>query len=70
MKVFAAHQIASVRIGEGMDRNCETPIKNCYCMDASVIPDEFGQPPVVTIVALAKRLARHLTSDMPVNSGA
>ena len=61
LKVFAAHQIASVRIGEGLDNNCETQIKNCYCMDASVIPDEFGQPPVVTIVALAKRLAKHLT---------
>ena len=60
LKVFAAHQIASVRIGEGLDHNCETPIKNCYCMDASVIPAEFGQPPVVTIVALAKRLAKHL----------
>ena len=63
LKVFAAHQVASVRIGGGVDNNCETQIKNCYCMDASVIPDEFGQPPVVTIVALAKRLAKHLTPD-------
>ena len=61
LKVFAAHQVASVRIGDGLDHNCETPIKNCYCMDASVIPAEFGLPPVVTVVALAKRLAKHLT---------
>jgi choline dehydrogenase-like flavoprotein len=61
LKVFAAHQVSSVRIGGLLDNNCETQIKNCYCMDASVIPDEFGQPPVVTIVALAKRLAKHLT---------
>ena len=60
LKVFAAHQVASVRIGDGLDHNCETPIKNCYCMDASVIPAEFGLPPVVTVVALAKRLAKHL----------
>ena len=69
LKVFAAHQVASVRIGGGLDHNCETQIKNCYCMDASVILAKFGRPPVVTIVALAKRLAKHLTSDIPVNSG-
>ncbi len=60
MTVFAAHQVASVRIGELLDQNCQTPIKRCYCMDASVIPEDWGQPPVVTIVALAKRLAKHL----------
>jgi choline dehydrogenase-like flavoprotein len=29
---------------------------------AGVIPEDFGQPPVVTIVALAKRLANHLAA--------
>jgi choline dehydrogenase-like flavoprotein len=31
-------------------------------MDASVIPEEWGMPPMVTIVAMAKRLAKHLTA--------
>jgi choline dehydrogenase-like flavoprotein len=60
--VFAAHQLSSVRIGELLDKNCQTPIKGCYCMDASVIPEEWGMPPMVTIVAMAKRLAKHLTA--------
>ncbi len=59
---FAAHQIGSVRIGDLLDRNCQTPIEGCYCMDASVIPEEWGLPPMVTILALAKRLAKHLTA--------
>ena len=64
LTVFAAHQVASVRIGELLDQNCQTPIKRCYCMDGSVIPEEWGLPPVVTIVSLAKRLAKHLTASV------
>lgn len=54
---FAAHQLSSVRIGElpGAD-------PGLYCMDASVIPEAWGKPPMVTIVAMAKRLARHPTA--------
>lgn len=59
---FAAHQLSSVRIGGLLDENCQTPIRGCYCMDASVIPGEWGLPPMVTIVALAKRLAKHLAA--------
>ncbi len=58
---FAAHQLSSVRIGGLLDGNCQTPIHGCYCMDASVIPGEWGLPPMVTILALGKRLARHLS---------
>jgi len=59
---FAAHQLSSVRIGGLLDKNCQTPIKGCYCLDASVIPEEWGLPPMVTIVALGKRLAKHLAA--------
>jgi hypothetical protein len=64
LPVFGAHTDASVRIGELLDKDCQTPIKRCYCMDASVIPEEWGGPPVVTIVALAKRLAKHLAASV------
>ncbi len=64
LTLFAAHQVASVRIGELLDQDCQSPIKRCYCVDASVIPDEWGLPPVVTIVSLAKRLAKHLTATV------
>jgi len=56
------HQLSSVRIGDLLDKNCQTPINGCYCMDASVIPEEWGMPPMVTIMALAKRLSKHLTA--------
>ena len=61
---FAAHQLSSVRIGDLLDKNCQTQINGCYCMDASVIPEEWGLPPMVTILALAKRLAKHLTATV------
>jgi choline dehydrogenase-like flavoprotein len=67
---FAAHQLSSVRIGELLDRNCQTQIQNCYCMDASVVPEEWGMPPMVTIVAMAKRLAKHLTAAVETKAAA
>ena len=47
-----------------LDKDCQTPIKGCYCMDGRVIPEEWGLPPVVTIVSLAKRLAKHLAASV------
>jgi choline dehydrogenase-like flavoprotein len=59
--VVGAHPGGTVRVGELLDKDCQTPLKNCYCMDASVLPDPFGMPPTVTIMAMAKRLAKRLT---------
>ncbi len=59
--VLAAHPGGTVRIGELLDSNCQTAIENCYCMDTSVIPEPWGLPPTVTVAAMAKRLAKHLT---------
>jgi choline dehydrogenase-like flavoprotein len=30
-------------------------------MDTTIIPEPWGLPPTVTVVAMAKRLAKHLT---------
>ena len=62
--VWSAHPASTVRVGGLLDRNCQTPIKGCYCMDASVLPGEWGLPPMVTIVAMAKRLSKHLTAPI------
>ena len=35
---------------------------NLYICDASVFPEALGRPTVLTIIGLAKRLARHLAS--------
>jgi choline dehydrogenase-like flavoprotein len=57
---LGAHPSASCRIGEAVDSNLATRINGLYCCDASVFPQALGLPTVWTIVALGKRLARHL----------
>lgn len=60
---IAAHPGGTVRIGGLLDKDCRTPFENCYCMDTTVIPEPWGLPPSVTVVAMAKRLAKKLTKD-------
>lgn len=52
------HPSATVRIGEGVDADLRTEIPGLYVCDASVFPEALGRPTVLTIIALAKRLAR------------
>lgn len=59
--VIASHPGGTVRIGALLDNNCKSPIDNCYCLDTSVIPQPWGLPPTLTVVAMGKRLAKHLT---------
>ncbi|MBN2080137.1 MAG: GMC family oxidoreductase [Spirochaetes bacterium] len=60
LKPSGAHPSSSCRIGEVVDSNLETDIKNLYCCDASVFPSSLGLPVVWTAVSLGKRLAKHL----------
>ena len=62
-KPLGGHPGGTVRIGKHLDNNCQTEIKNCYCLDNSIIPEPFGQPPTVTLISMGKRLAKHLTRD-------
>jgi choline dehydrogenase-like flavoprotein len=59
-KVRGAHPGGTVRIGEVVDSDLATSIKNLYVCDASVIPDSLAAPVVLTLVALGKRLADRL----------
>jgi len=59
-KPRGAHPGGSAAIGEVVDSNLKTELDNLYICDASVLPVSSGAPPIVTIVALAKRLAKHL----------
>ncbi len=59
-KPRGAHPGGSAAIGEVVDDNLETMIKNLYVCDASVLPYSCGAPPIVTILALAKRLSKHI----------
>lgn len=59
-KPRAAHPGGSAAIGEVVDKNLETQIRNLYVCDASVLPKSPGCPPIVTIVSLAKRLSKYI----------
>lgn len=52
-----AHPGGSAAIGEIVDSNLETEIRGLFVDDASVLPESPGKPPILTILALSKRLA-------------
>ncbi len=49
-----------LRINEHVDTNLQTDFENLYVCDSSILPDTFRNPPTLTLVCLAKYLARHL----------
>jgi len=51
---------ATVRIGDVVDTNLKTEIDGLYVCDASVFPEALDRPTVLTIIGLAKRLAKTL----------
>ena len=55
-----AHPGGTAKIGKIVDSNLETEIPNLYVCDASVLPIAPGKPPILTILALSKRLADYL----------
>ena len=54
------HTGGTIRVGELLDSNLETSVKNLCSCDTGVFPRAPGIPPALTIVVLAKRLARRL----------
>lgn len=56
------------KIGDVVDSNLRTRISNLYVADASVFPKSMAMPPVLTILALAKRLSKQLVRDINVSS--
>lgn len=58
--VRGTHPSATVRIGEMLDRDLQTRVRNLYVCDASTFPRALGRPTVLTIISLAKRLSDHL----------
>jgi choline dehydrogenase-like flavoprotein len=61
--IRGAHPGGTAAIGRVVDKNLETCIKGLYIADASVIPKAPGRPPILTIVALAKRLSKNITDQ-------
>ena len=53
-----AHPGGTAAMGEIVDYNFETKISNLFVCDASVFPKSPGLPPMETIIALSKKLAK------------
>jgi choline dehydrogenase-like flavoprotein len=66
--VRGTHPSATVRIGEMLGANLETRVENLYVCDASTFPRALGQPTVLTIISLAKRLSDHLLDREPIET--
>jgi choline dehydrogenase-like flavoprotein len=58
----SGHPCCTAPIGKIIDENQETEIKGLFVSDASIFPSPLGMPPILTIVAFSKRLARYLLS--------
>jgi choline dehydrogenase-like flavoprotein len=57
---IAAHPGGAVKVGDLVDSNLMTEYDNLFICDCSVIPEAWGMPPTTTIIALGKRLAKHI----------
>lgn len=56
--IRGAHPGGTASMGKVVDKSLQTSIKGLYIADASVIPRAPGRPPILTIVGLAKKLAK------------
>ena len=61
---LAAHPGGTAKIGEHLDTDLQTDIKNLYVCDCSVIPEAWGLPPTFSLICLGKRLAKHLSGEV------
>jgi len=62
--IAGVHPGGACKIGSVVDADLSTCIKNLYVCDASVLPESMAIPPVMSIMALGKRLAKHLDHRM------
>lgn len=58
------HPAGTVRMGMLLNADLQAPIDNLYCCDTGVFPEDLGRPPTLSLVALAKRLAKHLDARL------
>lgn len=60
----SAHPGGTAAIGQVVNTDLESEIKGLYVCDSSVLPKAPGAPPILTILALAKRLSKKLIADL------
>ena len=59
-RIQGAHPGGTAAIGRVVDKDLQAKVDNLFVCDCSVLPDSPGMPPILTIAALAKRLAKTL----------
>jgi choline dehydrogenase-like flavoprotein len=59
-RVQGGHPGGTAAVGKVVDSDLQTQVNNLFVCDASVLPMAPGLPPILTIVALAKDLAKIL----------
>jgi hypothetical protein len=57
---LAVHPGGTAKRADIADSNLETETDNLFVCDCSVIPETWGLPPSLTLIALGKRLGKHL----------
>jgi choline dehydrogenase-like flavoprotein len=60
---LAVHPGGTAKINDVVDSNLKTEIDNLFVCDCSVIPEAWGLPPSLTLIALGKRLGNHLSGQ-------
>jgi choline dehydrogenase-like flavoprotein len=63
--IRGAHPGGTASMGKVVDSSLQTSINGLYIADASVIPRAPGRPPILTIVGLAKKLAKIIIEENP-----
>jgi len=63
-KPQGAHPGGTSAVGRIVDSNLATEVEGLFVCDASILPVAPGLPPILTIVALAKRLAKTLAAGI------
>lgn len=59
-RINGGHPCGTAGIGRVVDSNLQTRVRGLFVADASIFPESPGQPTIVTIAALAKRLGKRL----------
>lgn len=62
-KAKGAHPGGTAAIGEVVDKNLQTEMKNLYVCDCSVFPSAPGLPPMLSLVALSKWFANNVSKN-------
>jgi len=62
--IRGAHPGGTAAIGRVVNKSMETKIKGLYVADASVIEWAPGRPPILTITAIAKNVAKNIIQEM------